>query len=467
MRDEQLKNDIISLYSRGWSQRRLAREFGISRGRVARIIQDNAIKREQAEEKPAPVKGRKSKLDPYKECIGQLLEQYQTPPITNQRIYEILRERGYNGGRSILGEYLTKVRGKKSKTPVVCTETLPGQRGSHDWSDYYIKYTREKQAGKVAFFSCILNYSRYQFVDLVDDKTRSTLFECLTNAFIYFDGVPLEIKGDNQKACVDRWEMGVPVFNKEYLAFANHYRFQPLTIHPGKPQENLKVERPFYYLETNFLNGRTFTDRADLREQLQEWLKERNAQRLHRRTMNKPVDLYKQEYPHLQPLPAQPYDNSIIAYRVVNNESAIQWEGYFYMVPSRYMHDSCPVRVKQGEIIIYNPDCQEIARYQLVKKGSSERYVGKRKTTGKTHPSKDELIERLKAFGPVMLEYTAQIQKRNPKNYLHHWRHILSLKVNYHPGDIMASVKRALEHKVFDSRAIEKYLSKTATKESD
>jgi len=51
------------------------------------------------------------------------------------------------------------------------------------------------------------------------------------------------------------WECGQPIFNRHYLGFASHYGFRPLTIHPGKPTENLKNERPFYYLETNFLNA--------------------------------------------------------------------------------------------------------------------------------------------------------------------------------------------------------------------
>lgn len=45
MKDEQLENNIISLHTRGWSIRRLAVEFKISRGRVRRIIGDNTRKR--------------------------------------------------------------------------------------------------------------------------------------------------------------------------------------------------------------------------------------------------------------------------------------------------------------------------------------------------------------------------------------------------------------------------------------
>lgn len=75
----------------------------------------------------------------------------------------------------------------------------------------------------------------------MDDKQQKTLLRALINTFIYFDGITKEIKSDNQKACVDHWEMGQPVFNKKYLEFANWYMFKPLTITPCRPQENLYV----------------------------------------------------------------------------------------------------------------------------------------------------------------------------------------------------------------------------------
>jgi len=156
----------------------------------------------------------------------------------------------------------------------------------------------------VIFFSYILGYSRRQWIEVVEDKTQRTLFECLVHAFMYFDGVAREIKSDNQKGCVDRWECGQPIFNRHYLSFASHYGFRPLAIHPGKPMENLKVERPFYYLEMNFLNGRRFRDKNDLKEQLLNWLTQVNDVRVHRTTRRRPIDLFGDEIPCLVPLPA-------------------------------------------------------------------------------------------------------------------------------------------------------------------
>ena len=372
MKDELLENNIISLHGRGWSMRRLAQEFNISRQRVRRILLANISQRESGIKSLEKPKSRGSKLDIYKDFIVELLDQYQDPPITNQRIYEQLEEKGYQGKITILRNYLAQVRGKKTSDPIICVETNPGQRASHDWSEYYIELTDNRgEKEKIIFLSYILNYSRRQYIEIVGDKIQSTLFGCLINAFIYFEGVPKEIKADNQKVCVDRWELGKPIFNKNYLNFATHYRFRPLTIHPGEPRENLKIERPFYYLETNFLNGRTFCNKQDLKDQLQTWLVDRNDQRIHRTTKRKPIDLYVEELASLQTLPMQQYDTSIIEYRIVNNESAIQWENYYYIVPTQYMYESCAVRVHENQLIIYGPDYDIIASYLKTKPSAS------------------------------------------------------------------------------------------------
>lgn len=467
MKDEPIENNIVCLHGRGWPVRRLSREFGISRGRVKRILDRHARERESGSNKLEPrVSGTPSKLDPYKPYIGELLEHYTDPPITNQRVYELLREKGYRGKITILRDYLAGTRGKKPAEPVFCVETLPGQRGSHDWSDYFIRFTCG-QAGKVTFLSFILNYSRRQYIEVVDDKSRPTLLRGLANAFVYMDGVPRELKGDNQKACVDRWELGKPLFNRTYLGFCTHYRTTPLSIHPGKPRENLKIERPFYYLEKSFLTGREFRDVADLKAQLGEWLLQYNDRRVHRTTRRKPIEMYGEELGFLQPLPQAGYDTSVIGYRVVNNESAIQWEGYYYMVPRGYLYETCPVRVEAGEITIYSPSCHPLASYPLAEKGREDRYVGRGAPRRKPGLSPGELSARLDAFGPKMQEYAAQVKRYNPSTYLHHFHHLLRLKVGYSPADILSAVERASKYHVYEAQAVENFLRINATRQTE
>lgn len=469
MQNESIENSVITLHARGWTIRRISREFGISRERVTRILRRNNQKRETGQTRLRRTTVKPSKLDPYKEYISELLDKYRKPPVTTQRVLEKIREKGYQGGRTILGEYVASIRGKQAGEPIVYVETAPGQRGSHDWSEYFVYFTDSGLKEKVIFFSFILNYCRRQYIEVVDDKTQITLLRCLVSTFIYFDGVPREVKSDNQKACVDRWEQGKPVFNRRFLEFASWYRFKPLTITPGKPRENLRIERPFYYLEQNFLNGRSFCNPQDLKDQLLVWLQGVNDLRVHRTTRETPLNMYQKEYPFLQSLPASHYDTSLTGYRVVNNESRVEWNGFFYAVPAPYMHQMCLVRESQDQVCIYGPCGSELIRHSLPPKNASSKYVGRPALPPRhrASPRLEEVKLRLEAMGEVMTCYVQEIIKHKPSSYRHHLHRVLGLKVNYHQQDIILAVARALKYKVYESGAIENFLDSYAEKKNE
>jgi transposase len=397
MKDAALENSIVSLFSNNWSIRRISREFAVSRNRVRRILEQNNTGRQNETDQLKPKLKRPSKLDPFKEDIGQLLEKYTNPPPTSQRIFEIISQKGYTGGVTTVRNYLATIRPKKKAEPIIMVETAPGQRGQHDWSEYHIHFAETGEEEKVIFFSFILSYSRRQYVEIVDDQTQTTMFNCLIHAFDYFGGAPKEIKADNQKACVERWEAGRPVFNNKYLQFATHYRFKPLTIRPGKPRENLKVERPFYFLETNFLNCRSFDNRDDLKNQLKEWLVFKNDLRVHRTTKMQPLEMFRHEQPELLPLPKNDYDTSAIVYRVVNSESCVEYLGFFYVVPKQLLFELCPVRITRDELMVYSPDAELLAIHKLADKDCKQRYVGRKQTTSNalTALALKEIISRL------------------------------------------------------------------------
>ena len=458
MKDENLENTVVTLHSQGWSIRKISREIQMSRKRIHRILVSKSVLRDTTQKDTTGEKNKRpSKLDPYKEYIVELLYKYSD--ITGQRVYELLKEKDFDGEITIVREYLNSIRRVVSKTAVRMVETDPGQRAAHDWSDYTILFTLSGKTEQVTFFSYILGYSRRQYISVVEDKTQKTLLRELIATFIYLDGVPHEIKSDNQKACVDRWEMGKPVFNRKYLEFATHYRFRPLTIRPGKPTENLKIERPFYYLERSFLNGREFRDREDLKRQLQQWLTEVNDVRIHGTTKKKPIASYTEEHPFLQLLPTNHYDTSQVAHLVVNQESCVQWKGYQYVVPDKYMYEVCPVRIGEDQLVVYSSTGEQLACHPLAKRGQKQRYVGvHQKPRQKPDLAIADVITRLEGFGPEMSEYVQQIKRHKFSSWGHHLRSLLALKVNYRVEDILVAVRRAQQYKVFESGAVERFL---------
>ena len=108
------------------------------------------------------------------------------------------------------------------------------------------------------------------------------------------------------KTVVDRWEGGEPLYNTRFLAFATHYGFRPHACWPRRPQTKGKVERPFWYVETNLLNGRTFSSLEHLNQTTQVWLANTADVRIHRETRKRPIDAHAEEQSHLLKLPEQP-----------------------------------------------------------------------------------------------------------------------------------------------------------------
>lgn len=463
MKDASTENMVVTLHlHNGWSMRRIARDLNLSRNCVRRILEGNTTSRERPTEKPIPLtKQRSGKLDPYKEFIAGLLQKH--PKITGQRVYELLLDEGYDGGITVCRGYLKSIRDGGEKKPIRMVETEPGQLAIHDWSDYKITFNEDGQEHKVTFFSYILGYSRRQYISVVEDKTQQTLFRSLIAAFIYMGGVPRQIRSDNQKACVDHWEPGNPVFNRKYLEFATWYRYVPKTITPRNPTENLKIERPFWYLEQNFLNGRAFKNEEDLKSQLQKWLTQSNDLRIHGTTRKRPLDMYMEELPYLQGLPTSHYDTAMMVHKVVNKESCIYWGGYQYVVPAKYMYELCAVRITANQMMIYSPQGEQIACHPLAEKGRKNRYVGYHSPPQKkSELVTADVIQRLEHFAPDMTEFIKLIKQHNPSSWRHHLKHILSLRANYKEQDIMIAVRRAWEYKVFESGPIERFLNNNA-----
>jgi hypothetical protein len=133
------------------------------------------------------------------------------------------------------------------------------------------------------------------------------------------------------------------------------------------------------------------------------------------------------------------------------------------------MYETCPVRKSNQQIIIYGPGSGEIIRYPLAAKDRKNRYIGRKPQNYQAtiYPQTKEMILRLEALDPIMVEYIAQVKTHKASSYRHHLTRVLSLKVNYHKDDIIMAVRRALKYKVYEAGAIENFLSVNAEKKNE
>lgn len=458
---QETRNLVVTMWNKKMSMRRIARELCISRNTVKRIL--NTVQRERQTGHsivPRPKIRRESKLDRYEVFIKAKVEEF--PDLTAVRLHEILtEEEGFDGGYGIVKRRLRQLRPKPKRKPVTPFETAPGKQGQQDWSPYEINFETGKETVKC--FSLVLGYSRRQYIRFCQNEKFITLIREHEKAFEYFGGVPGEILFDNQKAVVLRWEADLPIYNPKFLRFATHYSFRPRALRPRRPELKGKVERPFEYLETNLFNGRHFRSPEHLGEVASWWLANRADVRKHGTLKERPIDRFVKEAPHLQPLPAHPYDTAEVSYRVVSTAGLVALGTTSYSVPYAHILDVVVVRATEKEVFVYDSEIREIACFERAPHGHREPVINPdHRPRKKTRYDLDDLVTKLGNISESGAQFAAGILKRERYRGSHLAR-VLTLMERYSAEDIVAALDRAVRYRAFDGSVVQRIVEASAT----
>lgn len=282
--------------------RRVFKETGSIRATAARTkVSRNAVRRilrpaSTPDARQSSARG--SKLDPYKAKIEFLAREKD---LTGVRILEEIKELGYDGGYSILKEYLRKIRPKPRKRPTPPIDHPPGHEAQMDWSPHTVNMGGQKRVVQTG--SIILCFSRWLFVRFFQDQTLQSVISLHEQAFEELGAVPHIITYDNMTTVGRHVGPGEVWLNPVFERFAQQYGFKVVILPPGKKERHGMVERPFYYIENNFLKGREFGGMQDLNDKSDAWRARTCNVRKHGTLKEKPMDRLTREKSFLLPLP--------------------------------------------------------------------------------------------------------------------------------------------------------------------
>lgn len=392
-----------------------------------------------------------SKLDPFKPRIIQWLETY---PYSGVQIVQRLRNEGYEGGSTIVRDFVAWIRPRKAKAFLTLSFD-PGECAQVDWGEYGTVSAGSTQR-RLSFFVMVLCYSRMMYLEFTVAQTMEHFLQCHRNAFEFFGAVPKAVMVDNLKCAVLRRLVGeLPTFNPRYLDLANHYGFEIRACGVGKGNEKGRVENGVGYVKKNFLAGLEISDFRVVNPAASTWRDEIANVRPHGTTHKPPLELFAVEKPAMGALPVMPYDTSITRTVRANNRFRVALDGNRYSVPADYASALLTMKTYADRLCIYHENnliAQHTRSYDrnidFEHPDHPRELVAQRKKA-----SEQRLHLRFIALSPKAQEYYQELLARR-MNYRHHLRQIIALAEIYGSEKVAQAIEDAFTYQAFSCEYI-------------
>jgi hypothetical protein len=244
----------------------------------------------------------------------------------------------------------------------------------------------------------------------------------------------------------------------EMAAFARTLGFEFRAHRVGHPDRKGRIERPFFYVETNFLPGRSFTDFDDLNRQALAWCREIANAKPKRVLGMSPEAAYVIEKPYLQPLPtALPPVYELL-------DRVVDLHGYVSVDSNRY---STPERLVGQTVTVYKHPAQIHIHHRGIPVAAHPRLIGQRdarSTLPGHHPTPVRVnrtpgIEaQLLCDDPELGAYARALKQRGHGRAARALRRLLELKRTYPKEAFAAAVRQAAHFGLYDLGRLEKLI---------
>ena len=438
----EIRASVHTLHQQGISLREISRVLRLSRNTVRRIL-----RAPQGVDVVAP---------PVDEAMQQrLAEVYARARGNAVRMAQILAaEYDLHTPYSTLTRWVRQAELRKPAKRSGEYHFAPGQEMQHDTSPHKLEIAGKNITAQCAGLT--LAYSRRLFIWYYPRFTRFEAKDFLLRAAQFMDGTCPLCVIDNTSVMLAGGAGPDAVFAPEMVAFARSLGFKFMAHRVNDPNRKSRIERPFAWIERNFLPGRSFTSFDDLNAQALRWCTEVANAKPKRSMGMAPEAAYVMEKPYLTGLSA------ILpaVYEVVDRE--VDLYGFVSVDTNRY---SVPERLVGKQVTVYKHYATVEIHYKRSLVASHPRLIGERDarntlpghhTIPKRTPRQPSLqAQLLRAQAPVLDAYVSALIKHLNGRGTRALNRLLQLQRSYPAQPFLAAVEQALKYGLFDLTRLE------------
>jgi hypothetical protein len=246
----------------------------------------------------------------------------------------------------------------------------------------------------------------------------------------------------------------------EMAAFGERFGFHFAAHEIGDANRSGRVERPFGFIENNFLAGRTFSSWEDLNQQARQWCDKVNATyKKHLRAV--PRELFAVERLHLKPLPAWVPEVYRLHQRMVDVEGYVTLHTNRYSVPGDWIGRRVEVRETRNRIEIQR-DARNLVTHARLAEAEQQRVTlaEHRPPRGQGTPRPDPHPEEkaILTAAPELADYVVALKQRGRKVLTLALRQLLRLVREYPREPLLGAVREAARYGLYDLDRLERMI---------
>jgi transposase len=305
-----------------------------------------------------PLVPKTSRQERFDSLIDYFTSELKRVGVTRQLLWtEYLQKDPEGYSYSQFCDRLNQLKSSQNNALTMHLEHVPGERMQVDFAGKKLS-CMDPESGQIKEYPvlvCVLPFSSYTYVEALVNASQRSLYEALSRALSYFDGVPVNVLSDNMKQFVVKASRYEPSFNEMAQQWSVYYNTTLSAARVCKPKDKPSVEKEVHisYLRIFApLRNKVHSNLFELNYNIRDCLDKHNATPMQRYGLSRKQRFELQEKSCLKPLPSSEF--------VVKQEVKAKVQRNYHVILGEDMHQYSVPYIHAGETVKIVYDYSEV-----------------------------------------------------------------------------------------------------------